>query len=399
MPKTHGPSTSGENSGSYPDSDFEPSLIFKHYETQDLDLPAQKGIPAGWPKSYFDPPSLNDSQLTNIHGRVGSSDTWLIAHPTAAQDDASQLNAAIYQGDLEVADFLIESGANPNEPFDSDIRMLFNTQATPGMMGGSFPQLPIGGLPIQVAARNGAGPKFIKMLLDAGAIVDGRCASERDTALQLACSQNSYENVKLLLDAGADVNAPAGENGTALDIALETGKQNGLAYIDLLLQHGAFLEDAHILGPFKRILLYDTPSHLVSPLLKLYLRTGGYIYHSEEELTSEIFDANAFRLLKLIRMQWRMPNGLLPAVGGSKRANLAPVISQNRLETQFVLVMDDIIGLKVLGTTCEDFVFRCWGKEGLLVLRWMTCSLSQVYNTETNIDRRPSPSFEVEWLI
>jgi ankyrin repeat protein len=61
-------------------------------------------------------------------------------------------------------------------------------------------------------------------LLEAGAPVNGSVAPEQITPLMYAASSGSYETVALLLEQGADMAAKAAHGSTALDIALERGR-------------------------------------------------------------------------------------------------------------------------------------------------------------------------------
>ena len=90
------------------------------------------------------------------------------------------------------------------------------------------------GFPLPAAANDFY---LTKWLLDAGADVN-RQWPHQPTALQKACSGQNIDIIELLLDSGADINAPASPNGgkTALQAAMQLGKTH---IIHLLLQHGA----------------------------------------------------------------------------------------------------------------------------------------------------------------
>lgn len=89
-------------------------------------------------------------------------------------------------------------------------------------------------LPLCAATRNFY---LTKRLLNAGANVNGQRPG-RATALQRACDRLNIDTVQLLLDAGADVNAPASPNRGKT--ALQAAAQRGVTpIINLLLQHGA----------------------------------------------------------------------------------------------------------------------------------------------------------------
>jgi ankyrin repeat protein len=90
------------------------------------------------------------------------------------------------------------------------------------------------GLPLSAAAKSYC---LTKRLLDTGANVNGQWP-DRSTALQLACSAPNIDTIKLLLEAGADINAPASplQGKTALQAAVKYGKA---PIIKLILQQGA----------------------------------------------------------------------------------------------------------------------------------------------------------------
>jgi ankyrin repeat protein len=68
-------------------------------------------------------------------------------------------------------------------------------------------------------------PELVKVLLDAGATVDARQPGWR-TPLMLASVAGNLPVVRLLLDAGADVNARDSNNKTPLDLAMANGRQD-----------------------------------------------------------------------------------------------------------------------------------------------------------------------------
>lgn len=91
------------------------------------------------------------------------------------------------------------------------------------------------GLPLPTAAAKGL--YLTKCLLDAGANVNGQWPG-RPTALQQACDGLNIDTIELLLDTGADINAPASSDRgkTALQAAVQRGN---IPIINILLKHGA----------------------------------------------------------------------------------------------------------------------------------------------------------------
>jgi ankyrin repeat protein len=75
-------------------------------------------------------------------------------------------------------------------------------------------------------AAKGGHAAMCRRLLEAGAPVNGSVAPEKITPLMCAASSGSYETVALLLEHGADSAARAAHGSTALDIALERGRDD-----------------------------------------------------------------------------------------------------------------------------------------------------------------------------
>ena len=87
---------------------------------------------------------------------------------------------------------------------------------------------------LYISALNG-WKGIVRVLLDAGAEVNAQ-GGQYGNALQAASYQGSRETVQLLLNAGADVNAQGGEPGNALQAASLYGSQET---VQLLLDAGA----------------------------------------------------------------------------------------------------------------------------------------------------------------
>ncbi len=102
------------------------------------------------------------------------------------------------------------------------------------------------GYPLHLAASSNENPNVIKVLLDAGVDVNTRSRS-RNTPLHWAVAGNKNPNViKVLLDAGADVNARNGDGGTPLHWAASQNENPEI--INVLLKSGAKLEVRNKLG-------------------------------------------------------------------------------------------------------------------------------------------------------
>lgn len=306
--------------------------------------------------------------------------------PEQVEGRSRQLNQAIRQRNLKKVVSLVNSGVNVDRPYASpyappyarDFYVHYNI---------FLADCEFEGLPIWHAACSGS--EFIKILLDAGATVDTQYANQ-GTALQIAARRGNYESVELLLIAGADVNAPPGMVGTALSAALSTQERTGPKIALLLLQHGANLECAFKDGdPLKRFLLDQSRGLFVTALLKLWWRTNSvdHKYGSDEELVSELVDADAMGLIRLIRIKRNFPKAL---VSGED----SPI---KRFQTQFALVTNESKSSAhsvILGTTWSDIVLSCWGEDGIGILGWIAHNVCN--NAKNDVDRMYSSLNEIK---
>lgn len=94
--------------------------------------------------------------------------------------------------------------------------------------------------PLYLAAASGQVDD-VRKLLEAGADVNAR-GKNHDYALQAAALLGFDVIAKLLIEHGADVNSPAGPNGTAIRLARSQGHGN---IVDLLLKSGADSRDGN----------------------------------------------------------------------------------------------------------------------------------------------------------
>jgi ankyrin repeat protein len=140
------------------------------------------------------------------------------ADPNLGRKGHRPLDAALLLGHLEVAQLLLEAGANPNLPGVADC------------------------LPLIETAERGK-TEHLRLLLEYGADVNARDALQR-SALALCAARGDVEAVRLLLDHGADVNA-GDELGTALNKAAQ-GRH--AAVVRLLIERGADLDATTSLG-------------------------------------------------------------------------------------------------------------------------------------------------------
>ena len=119
-----------------------------------------------------------------------------------------------------------------------------------------------------------AGPEVIQLLLRKGASVNWTC--DGITALQSVAKYNRTDMVEVLLNAGADVNAPAGpheDDRTALQHATELGN---LEMVKLLLSHGADM-NAPAVSYYGRTALQKATELGSLEMVKLLLSNGAEV--------------------------------------------------------------------------------------------------------------------------
>ncbi|HET6794806.1 MAG TPA: ankyrin repeat domain-containing protein [Acidimicrobiales bacterium] len=122
------------------------------------------------------------------------------------EEQALKTMAAIQNGDLDTLAALLE--------------------ADPGLAASRLAGRGGGRTPLHVVADWPGyfpnGPRAASMLIDAGAVVDDRGAShpEGETPLHWTASNDDVDVAVVLIDAGADIEAPAGSIGTPLSNAV-----------------------------------------------------------------------------------------------------------------------------------------------------------------------------------
>jgi len=120
---------------------------------------------------------------------------YLLANGESAASLEGELNAAAFHGHWRLCQFLIENGANPNQPLD-------DTGETP-LHAALCKASPSHDRVIRVLMANGADPNArTKVGVPTGAFMRD-CRTKGETPLHRAAALGSSESIQLLLDAGA----------------------------------------------------------------------------------------------------------------------------------------------------------------------------------------------------
>ena len=146
-----------------------------------------------------------------VNDGIVSGVFWVIDQVSGKRDNQPPLIRAVEAGDLKKAQKLISKGANVNQTDDV-----------------GFPALSI------VAARG--DEKMTRLLLDAGADVNARSATLNNTALARAAQNGNRETVRILLAAGAHVDDRDGAGWTPL---FKAALKGDLEIVEALLSAGA----------------------------------------------------------------------------------------------------------------------------------------------------------------
>jgi len=127
-------------------------------------------------------------------------------------DGTTALHWAVQRDELDLAQLLVDAGANPDVVNRTDAK------------------------PLQLAALNGSA-HMLRLLLEAGAEVNAPQTISADTALMIAARTGKADAVNVLLEYGANINAQESWGGTtALMWAVN---ENQLEVMQLLLANGA----------------------------------------------------------------------------------------------------------------------------------------------------------------
>jgi quinoprotein dehydrogenase-associated probable ABC transporter substrate-binding protein len=155
-------------------------------------------------------------------------------------DLSQELSNAINASDAERIKFLVEKGADVNQPDPQGWTSLQNAarQRKDGIIKtlvelGADPNRPAedGMTPLVAAAMRDHVPS-VKVLLESGADIE-QPGPQGFRPLALAIAESKYEVAKALIEGGADVSAPSGEDGlTPLMLAAaQTGPAEGARFL------------------------------------------------------------------------------------------------------------------------------------------------------------------------
>jgi ankyrin repeat protein len=205
----------------------------------------------------------NSALVVAAHSGNGAFAAFLLdsgANPNADGAGYTVLHAAVLRGDLDLVKAALLHDANPNAQ---------TTSGTPVKRQSAdffLPAALVGATPLLLAAKY-ASTDIISVLLDAGA--DLRLTAKDGTTPLMAAANADHrrqaafiyarpedlrdvadetqgrEAVRMLLDAGADINATSQAGNTALHVAA-SGRSNTI--IELLAQQGAKLDLKNQLG-------------------------------------------------------------------------------------------------------------------------------------------------------
>ena len=225
------------------------TLVFRTYDGK-KNITEEKRIPLKLLINNFGPDSQyakklkaeekkrDEELIQNINNRIKEGKDL----NTITADSATLLDSAARTNNIEAAKLLIGAGADVdarinNGPtplmnalgHDDMVKFLIDAKAEVNFKSFYTDITPL----MEAAARDKANE--VKMLLDAGADVNTK-AYDGGTALIRACYMGKTDTIKFLIDAGADASAAYNDGQTALMVAI--GNKNTVA-IKLLKQAGA----------------------------------------------------------------------------------------------------------------------------------------------------------------
>jgi ankyrin repeat protein len=148
----------------------------------------------GHPATATDKDGVSLIKWCAYYGDV-SAIRYLLAHGESAASIQGELNAAAFHGHWPLCQFLIENGANPNQPLD-------DTAETP-LHAALCKASPNHDRVVRVLLANGADPNAKAKAGAATGAFMRDCRTKGETPLHRAAAFGSAESIQLLLDAGA----------------------------------------------------------------------------------------------------------------------------------------------------------------------------------------------------
>ena len=187
--------------------------------------------------------SHEDSDLPSLIDRKCQCGYYTRSFIWSEEDQSnnhSPLQAASFHQDIEIAKILLDAGANVNMELTANI--LFEPGDFEWLISNDEGNPVHYGTAVQIAAGQG-NMELVRLLYDAGADINApACRRGGRTALQAAVENGDHSMTDFLLAAGADVNAAAAEKDgiTAVAAAIMSQDPNLLS---LVFKEGANLKD------------------------------------------------------------------------------------------------------------------------------------------------------------
>jgi ankyrin repeat protein len=219
----------------------------------------------------------------DLHDAVKAKDVSAINDLLASGTDIDELDfvvgtalhIAVSQGDAEIAEILINHGADIEAESELQGARSLHLAAQSGAISiitllldkGADVESRDGNLLTPLVRAAAAGQlEAVELLIDHGAGVDVRVETDGTTPLLRATFNGRVEVVKLLLDRGADINAADRRGYTALHCAATSQSfknVGGPSLIEYLAAHGADLnaKDGNGLTALKHAKLMGTESY------------------------------------------------------------------------------------------------------------------------------------------
>ncbi|KAF4981042.1 hypothetical protein FZEAL_3094 [Fusarium zealandicum] len=212
-----------------------------------LDANANVNSPDGW--ALQTAAEQGHMEIVDLLLKSGADVNACTTHEDMTQGTA--LQAAIEAGKNEIVDVLLEHGADPDlgggdltcpiiaaaSKSEGDIvRRLVEAKADVNVVGGPYNSTPI------TYAATSLPQSSIRLILDAGADINF-ADEDGDTALILAASSggDDYESVQFLLESGADVLIRNKANQNALEVAV---KMEESECVKVLVSHVSVIMEA-----------------------------------------------------------------------------------------------------------------------------------------------------------